>query len=61
MCDENRLCADFRYKYKHNSLINEELGKKNVNVPFFRQKNKRTYFYKKKYSRPNLLSFCSSV
>ncbi len=61
MCDENRLVRIFGDKYKHNSLINEELGNKNVNVLFFRQKNKRTYFYKKKYSCPNLLSFCSSV
>lgn len=32
MCDENHLCADSRNKYKHNSLINEELGRKIILV-----------------------------
>lgn len=32
MCDEKPPCADFRNKYKHNSLINEELGRKIILV-----------------------------
>lgn len=32
MCDENRLVRIFGDKYKHNSLINEELGRKIILV-----------------------------
>lgn len=32
MCDENRLVRIFGDKYKHNSLINEKLGRKIILV-----------------------------